>query len=1423
MNENRFRMAVGLDLGAKYTGVFSTGFFIGSQPTPENSDAYTIVMPDSGDKMTYSMTNRTAVRHRLRGKKRFNMARRLAMLIIEQQLQSAKTPLTDIEHKRLIEAVFGLLKRRGYTRIESEVDLNTLGSVDVFPFAQHPVLSKYFVEGRPLAEQWENRIKKMSEVAAFHSDSQLPSIKEFEKFIAQNCPGLKKNEFSRAYKAIRDDAKNICDLQSLGHKSRTKYLEAILKDIRKDTRLLPAIDAFGSVERFYCLIGNISNLQLRAQRWYFNAPELLKGDRWEAEKLQKTLIRAFQYFHPESEDIAKHRKLIKDLQSAENIIDALCTIDPKNTVPPYEDQNNRRPPKDLTLWLSPEKLRLFYGEQWQCWAQNLIRRNPILIDGLDEILAKIDRKSRIRIRSNPQRSSSEYLHSYVLQRAFDRSKARDPYALRALAYGSASQRASAGREALSLAVGSQHVDAFIQCARRYYDEVENAKRGIWTQSEAQLLERADLHPPMKKKVLPVLVGNVLGVDPDTAVRFINEVWHFKYKGNSTVASTCAKIERIRKEYAGQFNQMYRRALQSAEKQRPLNKDEKSFCDLEKNVKDVSIAIVNQLNLDNSAIKAFGNPYSLAQLYTLIDTDRNGFSSTSLAAHLENAWRMQKDLGNDQGTEAGAQCSRLPADSVRPFDGLVRRILDREAWTVAHRTAESLKELVNFNGGLVELAVFVEDNSFNFTASVAEIKKNTTTLKKLQKESDVRARRLQSKEERIQSAARGICAYTGVPLGDGGEIDHILPRSRTSAMRGVVFNAEPNLIYVSQQGNQLKGDTRYFLENLHPNYLKAVFGTDNCQTIRQIINDTIQKLYKQKRLRYLDMLSQAEYDAVRHALFLPQGTEAFEMVMEVLETQRRSRVNGTQAFFLRNLIEKMRQELGAWMKATGNEVRFVPSLTSVVSGKRSELGKIKAEFAKPKDAAQPVASHAIDGLIAMATGLDEVLQINREQSLFDIRDNQFLVDLFPRQCDVLHVSRKDHVKKGDPASQMLFKEGIYAERFLPLFVKGGKLYVGFKNIRASLGSSSVEVTGKHPEALGQLLADFMEPAFETLDVDATYRIKSAEAFAFLNKLACSPCSDTQALQQADVLESLLYYTTRQSVKAVLLPTTSKKLVQPAEKFWKTGLKLAVGAKKDWSIKGQLLLPSSVEWYRLINDERLVARYGQEITESELVELLEDIWGRKQHRDIAHARVRREFSLPVIDNPSGGYRFKRKTINGNELYQVHAINSPDVPKAVGFGTDEHHVNWKEIVPQVRLRHENLNDCGGRYVNAVKYVSMDEYRLLIDENDVRLWMAPGSISRRYVRISAPFNKFVVWLKASNDQMDYTPAPLSLGADLKLINPSAFVAAMDENIREIAGVPRNGSIVIETVGTRVQFTYSVTSSNASMNNAYNNARQRK
>lgn len=78
MNENRFRMAVGLDLGAKYTGVFSTGFFIGSQPTPENSDAYTIVMPDSGDKMTYSMTNRTAVRHRLRGKKRFNMARRLA-------------------------------------------------------------------------------------------------------------------------------------------------------------------------------------------------------------------------------------------------------------------------------------------------------------------------------------------------------------------------------------------------------------------------------------------------------------------------------------------------------------------------------------------------------------------------------------------------------------------------------------------------------------------------------------------------------------------------------------------------------------------------------------------------------------------------------------------------------------------------------------------------------------------------------------------------------------------------------------------------------------------------------------------------------------------------------------------------------------------------------------------------------------------------------------------------------------------------------------------------------------------------------------------------------------------------------------------------------------------------------------------------
>lgn len=273
---------------------------------------------------------------------------------------------------------------------------------------------------------------------------------------------------------------------------------------------------------------------------------------------------------------------------------------------------------------------------------------------------------------------------------------------------------------------------------------------------------------------------------------------------------------------------------------------------------------------------------------------SGFSATTLAVHLENAWRMTiKDAVINGETVRAAQCSRLPAETARPFDGLVRRLVDRQAWEIAKRASTDIQSKVDFSNGIVDVSIFVEENKFEFSASVADLKnsqhakdtkKNKRTKNKMLSEAEKLETRWLNKNERIKKASRETCPYTGQRLAEGGEIDHILPRSLIKDARGIVFNSEPNLIYVSSRGNQLKKDQRYSLSNLHTDYLKKIFKTSNIAAITAEIEDVVTKLQQTHRLKFFDLLNEHEQDCVRHALFLDDGSEARNAVLELLATQ-----------------------------------------------------------------------------------------------------------------------------------------------------------------------------------------------------------------------------------------------------------------------------------------------------------------------------------------------------------------------------------------------------------------------------------------------------------------------------------------------------------------------------------------------------------
>ena len=128
----------------------------------------------------------------------------------------------------------------------------------------------------------------------------------------------------------------------------------------------------------------------------------------------------------------------------------------------------------------------------------------------------------------------------------------------------------------------------------------------------------------------------------------------------------------------------------------------------------------------------------------------------------------------------ARCSRLPADSVRPFDGVLRKVLDRQAFEAAKLAASELMSRNDVLGSDIHLGVIVEANKFAFTASLADLKKNRQALNKAVNSMDVQKRRWISKEERIAQASCGICAYTG------NEIDlNIRPHHSQSTDNGIL--------------------------------------------------------------------------------------------------------------------------------------------------------------------------------------------------------------------------------------------------------------------------------------------------------------------------------------------------------------------------------------------------------------------------------------------------------------------------------------------------------------------------------------------------------------------------------------------------------------------------------------------------------------
>ena len=1093
--ETKIISPIAIDMGAKNTGVYLNHFTQGEDPTTSGNIAGKTIVIDSSS-ITWSQVNRTLKRHQVRNNKRRKLAKRLFKLILSEY--DVKPNLKQVEYLN------GLLNRRGYTYLVEDLDESLV---------DQSFIAEYFVEKH--ADFFKSKDSFYNDFLTISND--IERCKSLEKTLtlskndAKQAVNENKQEFADAYANIKTTLKTQINAEDGGHKYRAKYLENIEADIKSSKLLEPLLGNDLTDEKLACLIGNISNLQLRILRKYFNDKAMRSGDQWKPEELHKLFFKWVRSWHAKQNDEKENRKALLELKE-KDILAVFTTFDPKLSIPPYEDQNNRRPPKDLTLRLKPEGLDHSSLTNWEAITQ-LLSDKYIVPQTDPHVTEKIKiaegLKDNVRIQKNSGETEERQMLADTLHRILDRTTARDPYKLRWLAQGRETPEVNKATELLNNHSNNQ-ADNIIVFAKNYYAEVDIAKQGLWTEDNS-LFFRCETNPPHKNKIQHHLISHILGerLNNQELSDFIKNCWNSDDVkiGRSKIVGIAKSSEEERKIYGNKFKHILQKQIwldtqenRQLDNEKDHGVDGKSILKAHQNCQKAAEKVAEYFKHNDKQKKIYSNVFSFCQLYNILETQIKGFSKTDKWNTVENSWRSRKDNFDEKG-EPVANASRLTADSIRPFDGMLDRIISRQAYEIARmkiKQIEGLNEKLNIDeNDTLFVPILMEQNRFSFEQSLHEIKGDKNVKKKardrVKKGLKNQEKQWQDKNNRIKK--NQYCPYTGDNI-IRGEIDHIIPQSKSKHHSDVVFNSEANLIYCSNRGNNEKGNNRYSFNELQSNYLDEIFGLSSKEQIKQEIIDFVNSLGNSDEISFHN-LEEKEQNYLRHALFI---SKLDAITFPLLNTRYKTLVNGTQGY-LGKQIRKLLQE-----KYPKVEVKTYQINAQEVSQLRTILGEYDEDLKKQerqdasgeydedlkkqerqdasgeydedlkkqerqdasgeydedlkkqerqdasgeydedlkKPERQGAFSHVIDAALVLAVALKSEAIAEALKTIHlteESEKGEWLKKLLPKNGNVQHIKRKPKYCKKLQSTQ-IFKEGLYGERFMPILLDNDKIYYGF---------------------------------------------------------------------------------------------------------------------------------------------------------------------------------------------------------------------------------------------------------------------------------------------------------------------------------------------------------------------------------------------
>jgi CRISPR system subtype II-B RNA-guided endonuclease Cas9/Csx12 len=765
---------ISLDLGGKNTGFFS--FSSNNILKIDKFQSGTIIYDEN---FVLSQVKRRGKRHTKRNNLRNKLVKRLFLLILQKHF--------DLKIEFLPDEILGLFNKRGYTYAGFEIkeeEKEQLESKVLKDFLDDKL--EYIIKNDNEIEDFLNQIASNEETfkkykkdyenlynaIVYKPNKQFELIedikKEFEKSEAK--------ELLDGLKIVKKMFDEFDKQQNQGNLPRVKYFEELNIEIEKNPKIQEFLTSHNlKIEDMQNLIGNLSNYQLKELRRYFNDENMKNGDIWNAEQLHKVTWRFIQSCHAKNEDKVRQKENLKELK-AKNIIEFLTYTNPKMTIPPYDDMNNRGAVKCQSLRLNESYLDI-HMPNWRNIAQKLASEN------------QKENLSDATIRNWSEDST-------LFHRILDTSKEIDSYNLR-----------SDKPDSYIDILGKNDALNLQKFAKNYYELIRSKVRtGIWTSSD-NMLKKCNHNPPYKNNQIHNLVAGILGIKitAEQFLEFENKLWNKKF-GNKKLSSYCKNIEELRKSHGNLFKSYIEELFKE---------DKKSFSKEEqKDKKLLNEKVLNEwveeigkfFSIEEKYRARFNNHFSMAQFHTIIDTKRSGFNSTCKWCSAENQYRTSTnvEINSDTGeVNTNANAQRLPADTQRPFSGKIERYIDKLGYEIAKIKAKEIEEI---DDKKIDLKIILEQNAFEYEESIrsAKIKNANAKAKKSLEDAKKRGlKNLEDKNSRIKSFSAGICPYCGENLGKDGEVDHILPRSYTLKIFDTVFNSEGNLLFVHQKCNQAK--------------------------------------------------------------------------------------------------------------------------------------------------------------------------------------------------------------------------------------------------------------------------------------------------------------------------------------------------------------------------------------------------------------------------------------------------------------------------------------------------------------------------------------------------------------------------------------------------------------------------------------------